>query len=60
MIYYCTDGYRSDKTAENEQLFQVITVEEDVLTYVAYTPLGEEFDHAVIVKDFNTGKKVLR
>ncbi len=56
---YSSDGYQSDKTAEQTQFFQVITVDENTLTYVAYTVLGEEYDRAVITKDFETGKKQL-
>ncbi|MEM9679834.1 MAG: metallophosphoesterase family protein [Bacteroidota bacterium] len=60
MKMYSADGYRSDKTAEQTQFFQVITVENNKLTYVAYTALGEEYDRAVINKDFKTGKKKLQ
>jgi len=59
MKTYAAEGYRPDKTAEQTQFFQVITVEEDTLTYVAYTALGEEHDRAVIRKDFESGKKRL-
>ena len=56
---YREDGYRSDKTAEQTQFFQVITIEGKTLRYVAYTVLGEEYDRAIITKDFTTGKKTL-
>ena len=56
---YSENGYQPDKTAEQTQFFQVITIEENKLTYVAYTTLGEEYDRAVITKDFETGKKEL-
>lgn len=56
---YADDGYRADKVAEQTQFFQVITVEDAALTYVAYTALGEEHDRATIIKDFATGKKKL-
>ena len=59
MKSYLADGYKSDKTAEQTQFFQVITVADDTLTYVAYTALGEEYDRTVIKKDFNTEKKEL-
>jgi hypothetical protein len=52
-------GYRSDKIAEQTQFFQTITIEDDTLTYVAYTALGEEYDRAIIQKDFKTGRKQL-
>jgi len=56
---YQTDGYVSDKTAEQTQFFQVITVEGDTLSYVAYTALGDEYDRATIKKNFATGEKSL-
>ncbi|WP_299367593.1 FN3 domain-containing metallophosphoesterase family protein [Winogradskyella sp.] len=59
MKAYSAQGYQLDKAAEQTQFFQVITVENNTLTYVAYTTLGEEYDRAVITKDFSTGKKQL-
>jgi len=56
---YQTDGYVSDKTAEQTQFFQVITVEGDTLSYVAYTALGDEYDRVTIKKNFATGEKSL-
>ena len=56
---YKADGYVSDETATQTQFFQVITIENDTLDYVAYTVLGDEYDRARITKDFATGKKVL-
>jgi predicted phosphodiesterase len=57
---YEEDGYTPDKTAEQTQFYQVITIEDNALTYVAYTATGEEYDRAVIVKDFESGKKQLK
>lgn len=59
MAEYSVDGYVPDKSAEQTQFFQVITIEDDTLSYVAYTVLGEEYDRATITKDFTTGEKVL-
>ncbi|MEO1021295.1 MAG: FN3 domain-containing metallophosphoesterase family protein [Bacteroidota bacterium] len=59
MKSYAVDGYQRDKAAEQTQFYQVITVEDNTLTYVAYTAIGEEYDRAVISKDFETGKKKL-
>lgn len=59
MKTYAAEGYQRDKGAEQTQFFQVITIENNKLTYVAYTALGEEYDRAVIVKDFKTGRKTL-
>jgi 3',5'-cyclic AMP phosphodiesterase CpdA len=56
---YKSQGYRSDKTAEQTQFFQVITIEGDTLSYVAYTVLGDEYDRATIKKNFATGEKSL-
>lgn len=53
------DGYQPVKSGEQTQFYQVITVEDNKLTYVAYTALGEEYDRAIITKDFKTGKKQL-
>lgn len=59
MKVYAKQGYQLDASAEQTQFYQVITVEDNKLTYVAYTTLGEEYDRAVITKDFETGKKTL-
>tara|TARA_B100000989_G_scaffold265821_1_gene218925 strand:+ start:92 stop:1498 length:1407 start_codon:yes stop_codon:yes gene_type:complete len=56
---YLKDGYQLDRSAEQTQFFQVIEVDDNKLTYVAYNALGEEYDRAVIAKNFNTGKKEL-
>ncbi len=59
MEAYAADGYQRDEVGEQTQFYQVITVENNTLTYVAYTVLGDEYDRAVIIKDFETGKKEL-
>ena len=56
---YSKDGYINDSSAEQTQFFQVITIENETLTYVAYTVLGDEYDRAVITKDFRLGTKKL-
>jgi hypothetical protein len=56
---YRKDGYKLDNAAEQTQFFQVITIDNNTLEYVAYTALGEEYDRALITKDFITGKKKL-
>lgn len=60
MKLYAEDDYESDKTAEQTQFYQVITIDDNTLTYVAYTVLGEEYDRAVITKNFKNGKKQLQ
>ena len=59
MKLYSAQNYQLDKAAEQTQFYQVITIEGNKLTYVAYTTLGEEYDRAVIKKNFKTGKKKL-
>jgi 3',5'-cyclic AMP phosphodiesterase CpdA len=59
MRAYAEDGYQADMTAEQTQFYQVINIDDQSLTYVAYTAVGEEYDRAVIVKDFATGRKKL-
>lgn len=56
---YSSEGYEVDITAEQIQFFQVIKVDGNTLTYIAYTTTGEEYDRAVITKDFQTGIKQL-
>ena len=60
MQTYKADGYRSDKTGEQTQFFQVITIKDNTLSYIAYTALGDEYDRATIIKDFTSGKKFLK
>ena len=57
---YKKNGYIVDKTAEQTQFFQVITVENNSLEYTAYTASGKKYDRFVIEKDFSTGKKSLQ
>ncbi|MEM7381550.1 MAG: fibronectin type III domain-containing protein [Bacteroidota bacterium] len=59
MKAYKEQGYVLDNSAEQTQFFQVITIQDNTLTYVAYTVLGDEYDKAIITKDFETGKKEL-
>lgn len=54
---YNKQGYQLDKAAQYIQFFQVITVDQNKLTYVAYTATGDEYDRAIIIKNFDTGKK---
>lgn len=56
---YALEGYQRDNQGENTQFYQVINIENDTLTYVAYTTLGKEYDRAVIKKNHSSGKKVL-
>ena len=52
---YKADGYLSNKIGEQTQFFQVISIEDESLIYKAYTALGDEYDMAIITKDFTTG-----
>ena len=54
---YNKDGYLLDKSAQYIQFYQVITIDDNQLTYVAYTSTGQEYDRAVIKKNFETGTK---
>ena len=60
ILAYESQGYQSDKTAERTQFFQVITIKDNNLSYVAYTAVGEEYDRAEITKDFVTGLRKLK
>lgn len=59
MKAYTTQGYQLDKSFEQTQFYQVITIDKNKLTYKAYTTLGELYDKAVVIKNFTTGSKKL-
>ena len=54
---FTKNGYELDKAAQFIQFFQVITIDENKLTYVAYTATGKEYDRVVITKDRARNKK---
>ena len=56
---YEVDGYKSDKMGEETQFFQVINIDNNKLTYSAYTTLGDLYDRAIITKDFLNGEKTI-
>ena len=56
---YEVDGYKSDKMREETQFFQVINIDNNKLTYSAYTTLGDLYDRAIITKDFSNGEKTI-
>ena len=56
---YISDGYINQKTGEQTQFYQVISIEDNKLFYDAYTVLGDKYDSAIITKDFSSGKKYL-
>ena len=56
---YEIDGYKSDKMGEETQFFQVINIDNNKLTYSAYTTLGDLYDRAIITKDFLSGEKTI-
>lgn len=58
MEAYGKEGYTLDASAEETQFFQVISINGETLTYIAYTAVGDEYDRMVITKDLDTGKKV--
>ena len=51
---YISDGYINQKTGEQTQFYQVISIEGNKLFYDAYTVLGDKYDSAIITKDFST------
>ncbi len=59
MKSYSVDGYQRDKAGEQTQFYQVITIDGNELTYVAYTVVGDEYDRVVITKDFESGTKTM-
>ena len=46
-------GALRDKIGESKQLFQVISIDEDKLSYKSYTTTGELFDAFDLVKNKN-------
>ena len=56
---YIKQGYQLDNLGQYAQFFQVITIDQDKLTYVAYTATGEEYDRFEILKNFETGNKII-
>ncbi|MEO0332410.1 MAG: metallophosphoesterase, partial [Bacteroidota bacterium] len=48
-------GAQHDRAAENTQLFQVIDVNADTLTYQAYTATGELYDAFDLIKSSDGG-----
>ena len=57
MERYAKDGYQSDNRTNLVQFFQVITVENNTLNFIAYDVLGQERDQFTISKDFKTNKR---
>lgn len=50
---------RLDKSVEQTQFFQVITIENNQLSYTAYTAIGGIYDQMTIQKNFKTEEKKL-
>lgn len=59
MKSFIPKGLQTIRNGENTQFFQVIGIEEDKLTYQAYTSTGQLYDEATITKDFKTGQKTI-
>lgn len=51
------NGLQTVRTGENTQFFQVIEIDENQLSYQAFTSTGELYDAATLTKNFKTGKK---
>lgn len=56
---YIKNGYQLDKSGNYVQFFQVVTIDQNKLTYVAYTATGKEYDRFEIIKDPDTGEKLI-
>lgn len=56
---YIKQGYQFDKLGQYVQFFQVVTIDQNKLTYVAYTATGKEYDRFEIIKDPDTGEKLI-
>ena len=46
-------GAVRDKAGENKQLFQVISVDGNILSYKSYTAVGDLFDSFDLIKNEN-------
>ena len=56
------DDYEAsrDKVGSQKQLFQVISIDGDKLTYKSYTALGELFDEFELVKNDNGSNSIIQ
>jgi hypothetical protein len=52
-------GAQKDRSGENTQLFQVITIEEDQLIFESYTAIGELYDSFELIKSANGPNKFI-
>jgi hypothetical protein len=48
-----------DRRAANTQLFQIINIKNNVLSYAAYTALGDLYDAFDLIKEENTPNKLV-
>ncbi|MEQ9220073.1 MAG: metallophosphoesterase family protein [Cyclobacteriaceae bacterium] len=58
-MYDVSDDPWMDRRAGNTQLFQIITIEDNTLTYGAYTATGELYDAFDLVKSEGTPNKLV-
>jgi hypothetical protein len=58
-MYESQDQEWMERRGEFTQLFQIITVNSDTITYQAYTPLGSLYDAFDLVKDQSGTKKLI-
>jgi hypothetical protein len=57
-MYASQDQEWMQRRGEFTQLFQIITVGQDTLSYEAYTPMGSLYDAFDLQKDSNGSKKL--
>jgi hypothetical protein len=58
-MYDVSDDPWMDRRAGNTQLFQIITIEGDTLSYGAYTAAGELYDAFDLVKSDDAPNKLI-
>jgi len=58
-MYDLTDDRWMDRAAENTQLYQVISVDQKILSYRSYTVTGELYDAFQVVKKKNKPNKII-
>lgn len=57
---YADTGVQLQRKAENTQFFQIITIEDDTLTYEARTALNNLYDDFIMTKDESGHKTITR
>lgn len=58
-MYMIHDNHWMDRAAEDTQLFQVITIQEDTLKYKAVTVTGDTYDSFMLIKQNDKPNKLI-